>query len=681
MSGEGRGGQPVIAEIGNWDVSALRYRHHVTEETALADAKAVEAPAGEYIVVLRARSSARFLPEEGWELNLSEVVQLGLGPVRVRTFTRWVANGERSLPRELIVEVRGQAISLDEAAAKFGMIARPIATIAGFVANVRVGPLEVHLAYDCTAGSTERLFLETFLPDERGAVTEGRIIRQHLMVAMCMGFFALTTESPRIGRGLRQYELALREWYLGGEWLALSHLYMAVETLTKAVIRKTTADRGITEEELARSLGIVTDDPDRPRWRQILGEQVRQHMIFGGDIDTYKAAKEASDGLEHGFLELDKIAAHALKCADKTFHHVRRTIVELFDLPPTIADELLTIKPKDAQSRRKIVRGRLIGAAEDPAAEGELYPLLEWSSGIGSVVREGSTFQMKETEKITVRTHPDVSFQLDRLEVYGRLEDGQAPVEISQEDVLIEPTPEPKSTKMLAAVMPMVDAATVSGADTGQTLPHVLAFNLFGQGVAFFQSAHTLISDRRPVEALSALHGLVIIASRFEQISDGSGAGVGIILRMVLDQLDEFGADPELAKYRAELISGAASAGITIPGELANPETSVIYASLTTEMRLANGAVNGTYTVAGLHVRRPDAEHVGFQTQLEPGPFTEMVASACVIAQLDLLKWGAKLFGWTIDENKVDKMLKEARELNEASANPQSTAASTDPAE
>jgi hypothetical protein len=250
-----------------------------------------------------------------------------------------------------------------------------------------------------TADSTERPFLETFLPDERGAVTEGRIIRQHLMVATCMAFFALTTDSPRIGRGLRQYELALREWYLGGAWLALSHLYMAVETLTKAVIPKTIADRGITEEELAQSLGIVTDDPDRPRWPQILGEQVRQQMIFGADTDTYKAAKEASDGLEHGFLELDKIAAHALKCADKTFHHVRRTIVELLDLPTTIADELLTIKPKDVQSRRKIVRGRLIGAAEDSAAEGELYPLLEWSSDIGSVVREGSTFQMKEPRR------------------------------------------------------------------------------------------------------------------------------------------------------------------------------------------------------------------------------------------------------------------------------------------
>ncbi len=654
----------------------------VREENGVADVETLEAAGAECIVVLRAQSSARFLPEEGWELNFDAVPGLGLGAVRVRIFTRWVASGEHSLPRELIVEVRGHAASLEEAIAKFGVVGRPIATMAGFVANVRVGPLELHLAYDCTPGSTDRPFLETFLPDESGAVAEGRIIRQHLMVAACTAFLGLKTDSARISRGLRQYELALREWHLGGEWLALSHLYMAVETLTKAVIRKTVADRGITEEDLAQSLGVVTDDPDRPRWHQILGERVREQIIFDADSDTYQTAKKASDGLEHGFMGLDEVAAHAVKCADKTFHHVRRTIVELLDLPAAAADELMAIKPKDVQSRRKIARCRLIGAAEDPAAEGQLYPLLEWSSSIGSVVREGSTFQISANDKITVRTHPDVSFQLDRLEIYGRLEDGQAPVQMSEQDTLIEPTPEPKSTRMLAAVMPMVDAATASGADIGQIFPRTLAFYLFGQGVAFFQSAHTLINSQQPVETLSALRGLAIIASRFEQITEDSGPGIGVVVRMALDSPGELGADPALdAMYREELLKGATSAGITIPDELPEPEASAIYGSLAFEMRLAQSTVNGTYAAVGLHVKQSDAEHADFRTRLEPGPFTEMVASASVIAQLDLLKRGAKLLGWTVDEQKIDDLLEAARGLNQASANQLMRASSTDPAE
>ena len=53
----------------------------------------------------------------------------------------------------------------------------------------------------------------------------------------------LEKENGQVSRALRQYELALRQWHLGGEWLALSHLYMGVEALTEAVLRKARADR------------------------------------------------------------------------------------------------------------------------------------------------------------------------------------------------------------------------------------------------------------------------------------------------------------------------------------------------------------------------------------------------------------------------------------------------------
>jgi hypothetical protein len=224
------------------------------------------------------------------------------------------------------------------------------------------------------------------------------------MEAACTGFVTLPADSPRVSRALRQYELALREWYVGGEWLALNHLWIAAENLTKAVIRKTVAARGISEEDLAHEYGLVTDDPKQPRWKDLLGAGVRQKVIFASDTETYKAAKDASDGLEHGSWELDKVAAHALKSADKTFHYVRRTILDLLGLPQEVANELNEIKPKDVQSMRKVVRGRLIGAAEDPAMEGELYPRLEWNSGIESVAREASTFQMRPKERMTVRT-------------------------------------------------------------------------------------------------------------------------------------------------------------------------------------------------------------------------------------------------------------------------------------
>jgi hypothetical protein len=154
-----------------------------------------------------------------------------------------------------------------------------------------------------------------------------------------------------------------------------------VENLTEAVLRQTKRELSKSDKDLAEMLDVVTDDPNRPRW-QIMREQIREQVIFDGDHDTYVTAKEASDGLEHGFLELDKIARHAIDSADITFTCVRRTIIDLLDLPRAVSTELMEVKPKDVQSSRKVIRGRLLGAAADPAAEGQLYPLLEWASSV-----------------------------------------------------------------------------------------------------------------------------------------------------------------------------------------------------------------------------------------------------------------------------------------------------------
>ncbi len=303
---------------------------------------------------------------------------------------------------------------------------------------------------------------------------------------------------------------------------------------------------------------------------------------------------------------------------------------------------------------------------------GEPYPRLEWRSEIGSVVREGPTFALAEREQITARTHPAVGFQLTRVELYGRLEDGQVPVELSEHDVRIESTPGSKSADLLASVMPLVDAATASGADAGHTLPRGFAFNLFGQGVAFFQSAHTLIKGGQPVEALPSLRGLTTIAARFEQLSDPNGAGLGVVVRLVLDSVEEVSSDPTQAAEKTEaLLSGARRAGIVVPEALPGPETTTVWHSLRAEMELARGVWGGSYATAELHVKRPEGEPWRFHTRLESSPLTDLIASACVVAQLRLLQGASEFFGWTIEAEKVDELLARAQELNEASANPE----------
>lgn len=114
--------------------------------------------------------------------------------------------------------------------------------------------------------------------------------------------------------------------------------------------------------------------------------------------------------------------------------------------------------------------------------------------------------------------------------------------------------------------MPLVDAAAASGAEVRHNRARMFAFNLLGQGIAFFQSAQTLIASFQPVEALPSLRGLTLIAARFEQMADPDGPGLGVVVRMVLDGFDEIGADPKhTEEARRNVFESAGQLGIVIP--------------------------------------------------------------------------------------------------------------------
>lgn len=149
----------------------------------------------EFTVVCRAASSARFLPEVGFEQHVL-IPAIGPGVARARAFTRWAPDGPHQVPRELVIEVKGRAGTLAQAGATFSELAREIANMIAFIANVRVGPVEAHLAFDSDPGKSEREFLEVFLPDERGLVGDGRLIRLHLLEAACPASWCFKLNVP-----------------------------------------------------------------------------------------------------------------------------------------------------------------------------------------------------------------------------------------------------------------------------------------------------------------------------------------------------------------------------------------------------------------------------------------------------------------------------------------------------
>jgi hypothetical protein len=175
----------------------------------------------------------------------------------------------------------------------------------------------------------------------------------------------------------------------------------------------------------------------------------------------------------------------------------------------------------------------------------------------------------------------------------------------------------------------------------------------------------------QPVEAMPSLRTLTLIAARFEQMAPPDGAGFGLALRMNLHSLEELGADEEVvSERRHEIISAAERAGVAPAEALPDPQDTAVYRGLGAEMALAAGLIEGTYGVLAQHLSTDTAGLTSFRTHLEPGPFTDMVASAAVIAAMTLLQHAAALFGWKLDGDAVGELLGESRELNEESANP-----------
>jgi hypothetical protein len=145
-----------------------------------------------------------------------------LPDVDVTIGTRYDDDRAGPIPRELLLEARCSAPSLDIAQAAAGPQAVGLAPVAAFVANVVVETPLLHIAYDSTPGAHSREFLEAFLPDERGLIRPGGWLDVDGFVQV-LGAWLESDERERLGRALGQYDIALRNWGPTSRLLVVAH--------------------------------------------------------------------------------------------------------------------------------------------------------------------------------------------------------------------------------------------------------------------------------------------------------------------------------------------------------------------------------------------------------------------------------------------------------------------------
>jgi len=247
-----------------------------------------------YLLVFRCHSGARVRP--GQRIELKDL-PADSGPITVNLQTRYEQFKEDTpLPRELVFEVHCQARSLEEARAMSLPPVGGIAVVISFVTNAAVQAPRFHLAYDVTPGVSSREFVEALLPDEAGLLPVGRWIDASSLIDVVSAIIA-SPEHHRLARALSQYDAALRNWNVCSRVMATEHLYMAAEALTKSIERKRRADLQLSEPEHAELLQV---DTTKSNWKIVFHGFVRRQYIFGGDKTLYDAARNASDGFEHG---------------------------------------------------------------------------------------------------------------------------------------------------------------------------------------------------------------------------------------------------------------------------------------------------------------------------------------------------------------------------------------------
>lgn len=203
------------------------------------------------------------------------------------------------------------------------------------------------------------------------------------------------------------YREALRLWREGAKPLVLLHLYIAVEALTKAVIRYECARRQCTVEALMKAFSVeVTANNAQYR----LQNQVAEKLIFNGDKATLKAARDASNGIEHGYGKFQEIWGMPFDVNRQTARYIRTALLSILDLDQEVSAALLgapyadVSEPQDPPSIQGVFGVRLpTGLEIFPIAEPADWRALDYKPVLEEMIVDsnGASYRFKYRDSVT----------------------------------------------------------------------------------------------------------------------------------------------------------------------------------------------------------------------------------------------------------------------------------------
>lgn len=270
----------------------------------------------EYRLRAVAESGCLFRPNG----NLVVEIDSSYGPVRITYGTlKMEVNGfSKPIPNGVFAEVVGQAPNLDIAADHFLALADNVSVFLSLATNCGIKPFEWAYCIETSNPDDEQEYfvnkhkIEQVLPFGRRNVPREQVAE----LLMC---FLNHPEQKRLRRAIANYHEMLIRCAPGQEMMSLAHIYIGIETLTVVARRGEFVKNNVkTNQELADLWGVDIKKLD---------SEIRLRILFEGDEDTFKKAREASDGFEHGFKELDDIKAIAVDKAEISASYLRKAIL------------------------------------------------------------------------------------------------------------------------------------------------------------------------------------------------------------------------------------------------------------------------------------------------------------------------------------------------------------------
>jgi hypothetical protein len=122
-----------------------------------------------------------------------------------------------------------------------------------------------------------------------------------------------------------------------------------------------------------------------------------------------------SDTFEHGFGDFGNIHKPAQEVIIKTARYLRHSIIDLLDLSADDRAKLLSSDYDVARGPlmiKRFLRGEMVGAADQLAADDQVYPILTWNSKLKTVaIGDNGIYGFQTADKLTAKIGVSVQFR------------------------------------------------------------------------------------------------------------------------------------------------------------------------------------------------------------------------------------------------------------------------------